>query len=105
MPIRRALLVLLLIAAPGCARWEPVGTPRPAADARVPLASVPAAAAAGNAIETRAVVPEVGERSTLDQAPVPAAERREASAWKLVIVPLVAAGALAVFLLLAHVNC
>jgi hypothetical protein len=101
MPIRRAILILLLIAAPGCARWEPVGAPRPAAEARVPPASAPAAQVADNAVRTGTVVRAVGEQ----QAPVPAAEHGEASAWKLVIVPLVAAGALAVFLLLAHVNC
>ena len=114
MPIRRALLVLLVLAAPACMRWEPARTPAPAAHPAGQAASVADGAAAqalGAGLtasdgQDRAAQPGIGERPAAEAAPLSAAERREAGPLTTIaIIAVVAAGALAVFLLLAHVNC
>jgi hypothetical protein len=112
MLVRRALLLLIVLAAPACMRWEGARTPAPAAGAPGRVASGPAApAAAGRAMEAgdsegRGTQPGIGQRRALQPARVPAAEGREAGPLTTVaIISVIAAGALAVFLLLAHVNC
>lgn len=114
MLIRRALLVLLVLAAPACMRWEPARTPAPAADPPRQVASVadgPAVQAHGAGLTAsdtgdRTTRPGIGERPAIEPAQLPAARRREAGpGTTIAIIAVIAAGALAVFLLLAHVNC
>ena len=116
--IRRALLVLVVLAAPGCLPAAPVSAPAPAVNrpvrpdsgdaargaAVLPVAPHIVASAAERAAEPRAAEPAPGERRV--PAQVLEAERREAGPLlTTAIVAIIAAGAFAVFLLLAHVNC